>query len=245
MGSCGNCAVYRWLISSALVCFPWVAVDAGLIPGNLQSDLCFFSILLWGAWKWRQIGSFQHWKWSIFAQPEAQASSSGSSCPAEHLHVGTQIRAAPAQEGMCALLRALELSHWSQWSYFCYWRSGVTQVPYWMVAHDGGDRFSSWNSRRSYATAVAGYENSLFLTCPFRKRLGGACIPLPNCYFTQVVWWKKAQHKGFLSFVIQISWNTFPAPVWEQEGRHLSGHAGCEVKNRPAQRCFLIKRMQR
>lgn len=192
MGSCGNCAVYRWLISSALVCFPWVAVDAGLITGNLQSDLCFFSILLWGAWKWRQIGSFQHWKWSIFAQPEAQASSSGSSCPAEHLRVCTQIRAALAQEGMCALLRALELSHWSQWSYFCYWRSGVTQVPYWMVAQDRGDRFSSWNSRRSYATAVAGYENSLFLTCPFRKRLGGACIPLPNCYFIWVVWRKKS-----------------------------------------------------
>lgn len=51
---------------------------------------------------------------AIFARPETPAMDNGSSCPAERLHVSTQIGVldvAPLWKDVCALLGALELSH--------------------------------------------------------------------------------------------------------------------------------------
>lgn len=68
------------------------------------------------------------------------------------------------------------------------------------MARNGTDRFSSWNSRLSYATAVAGYEITLFLAYPWRRRLGGACIYLPSCYFKRVVWMKQEKKLKMKNF---------------------------------------------
>lgn len=118
IGSCSNCAMYRWLTSSAIMHFSWrVTVDGGLII-VFQAAVWYLLIYHFG------ITSLKRKTRQFFWAPKQKHFCSGYSSghqqlsqlscrAASHQRADKSDGCGPIQRDMCALLRALELSHWS------------------------------------------------------------------------------------------------------------------------------------